>query len=200
MRFQINNTEDDQIKKLESQIINDVFRIRIAAKNNRSVEEIEMFGTYVSGISFIDENAGNEMITAYISIERMLIYFERGSDFWIYSKDDIKRIYDIIQSYLKLWQVKIERSLHNENPPLDKLIKYDNFAKTIYNYAKYEVNNKQAISSKFMSTLNSSIFTTHTDLRRTNFGEEEKKEELPERQNLDTYFKARKIPKKPSYR
>ncbi len=200
MRFQTNNTEEEQIRKLESQIVNDIFRIRIASKNNRSIEEIERFGTYVSGIPFLDKDAGNEMITAYISIERMLIYFERGSDFWIYSKDDIARIYDIIQSYLKLWKVKIERSLHNENPPLDKLIKYDNFANTIYNYAKFEVNNKQPISSKFMSSFNNSIFTMNMDLRRHTPMVEEKKDEIPERQNLDTYFKARKIPKKPRYR
>lgn len=201
MRFQDNEINNKTISRLETIINNDVFRIRIRTKDNRSIEDIETYGTYVSGIKSIDMNAGNEMINIFLSIEMMITYFERGSPFYIYSKEDISRIYTTLNDYVKTWKVKIQSSLHNENPPLDKLLKYENFANVIFAYAKYDFTRPQEISSKFLSTLNgNSLFSPNNSLRRVSFTEEKDKDDLPERETLDTFFKSRKIPKIKSYR
>ena len=190
-----------RIQELESTMINDVFRVRIKTKDARSVEEIERYGTYITGIKSIDKNAGNEMMVVYLSIDMMVEYFERGSDFGITSKNDIKRIYDVVDEYIRIWKVKCENSLHNEKPPIDKILKLERFAKVMFHYARHDVHGEQIISSKFLSTFTNSIFTAGVDLRKGPSVKEEKpKDELPEREDLDTFFKSRKIPKKTSYR
>lgn len=194
---------DIKIKELEHKMTNDMFRLRIRTKDNYSVEELEKYGVYVSGIREIDKAAGNEFIYIMLSIEHMLEYLERGSIFYIPSQDDIVKIYDIVQSYLVLWKTKLSESKHNEKHPSDKLLKYNQFADLLYQYSKHNTGTPREFSSKFLSSLNvNSLFSSELNLRRVSFVPEEDKgkDEPPERESLDTFFKSRKIPKRPRFR
>lgn len=191
-------TIEKEIEGLRNRIKNDVFRVQLKSKDIRTIEEIEIYGTYISGNNTIDDYAGDEVRVIYISIERMLEYYKKGVILYIPRQEDTDNIYKILDTYLRIWKTKLENSFHPENAPIEDLLAYETFAQSMFGVAKYSISKAKPFVAPFIDSLSALPIKSDisNSLRNINFKRTnpEIKEEVKDRSNLDTFFKARKLP------
>ncbi len=197
------STLEVEIEELKKKIHENLFRIQMKSRDIRTREEIEEYGTYISGEKDIDDYAGDEIRTIYITIENMINYYKRGIILYIPRQEDTDAIYKIIDEYLIKWKLKIESSFHPEEAPLDDLLLYENFAQTMFGVAKYSISKAKPFTSSFFESLVALPVAPDQEhsLRNINFRKDNPvKEEVLDRPTLDNFFKARKLPVRRSFR
>ena len=72
-----------------------------------------------------------------IPIVKMIDYYQKGASVYIVNQGDTKRIYEYIANHLQAWKYKLQTSMYIGNAPLDDLRLMDEFARSIYEHAKY---------------------------------------------------------------
>lgn len=197
------STLEIELEELKKKINENLFRIQIKSRDIRTREEIEIYGTYISGQKDIDDYAGDEVRTIYISIENMVDYYKRGVTLFIPRQEDTDAIYKLIDEYLIKWKLKIESSFHPEDAPLDELLIYEGFAQSMFGIAKYSISKIKPFSSPFLESLRALPIAPSSEhsLRNINFKKENPvKDKIDDRPTLDNFFKARKLPIKKVFR
>lgn len=198
MNFRSNiSSVEKEIEELKTKIKENLFRVQLKSRDIRTREEIEQYGTYVSGEKSIDDYAGDEVRTIYITIENMIEYYKRGVVIYIPRQEDTDNIYKLIDTYLRTWKSKLEGSFHPGNAPIEDLISYETFAQTMFGVAKYSISVTKPFISPFVESLNALPIQPKIgdSLRNINFKRINPiVEEVQERPDLDTFFKSRVIP------
>lgn len=167
---------------------------RVPAMAARTPEEIEMFGTPASSDEQADATMLNERILTYLTIGQMVAYFARGIDVGLVTYGDSKKIYHAITDYLTQWKEIMDRTMLTRDVPVDDLILLDEFANSIYEYAKYQIKG-DAFLDKFLSRVSMRV-TRDSILGNPNAKgqkEEGKDPEIPERDSMASVFAAHKF-------
>ena len=111
-----------------------------------SLEEIKHFGMPTVFDQGIDRSMAENWNTIMIPISKMVDYHKEGVTVKVVSRKDIEKIYTNISTHLQAWKSQIERGINIGNAPIDDLIAMDEFANTVYAYAKYQFT-RQTIDS-----------------------------------------------------
>lgn len=114
-----------------------LYLVRIPIKHMLSVEYLRHFGMPTSGVKEIDAEQNKQLITTYMSIEKMVELFKNGANILLGEKDAPKKIYDAVSKHLEAWKYQIENGVNVGDAPYDDLLALDAFANTVYEHAKY---------------------------------------------------------------
>lgn len=118
-------------------IFKELYQCSIPVMQMRTLEDIQMFGTPVSGLPEWDKWMQNERREIMIPISKMVEYWDKGCHISVVKRSDTKRIYDRISAHLEAWADHLKYSLNVAEAPLEDLRKLDQFANVIYEYAKW---------------------------------------------------------------
>lgn len=114
------------------------YRILIAARYVRSIEEQRMQGDLGTGDRRMDEVLGDTKMPVYVTINDMVEYFREGIDFVLTGENDSKSIYEAIVAHTGTWRKQLRHVMNVGNAPLEDLILMEQFAAKFYAYAKFE--------------------------------------------------------------
>lgn len=199
-------------------IFDRLYMVRIPEYAARSVEYMRIYGTYVTGIPEIDRAAPNNWLTTYLSIAKMAEHYKEGVTVAIVKYDDLKTIYDSITQHLSAWKHHIQTTINLTPPPIEDLIVLDEFAATVFQFAKNTMSN-EAIQSLFAQSLEEMAVVKHSDflkpympitatdptkpLRNINSlgfldtAAEDPEPKKPDRESYRDYFKIRQVIERP---
>ncbi len=127
--------QEQEYRKILDVIFERKYEVKIKKIDNMSVEEIELYGMYSTGMGDYDSELNNELIVRWLSINEMVEYFKRGKPFRIVNVKDTEEIYDFIHKYLLSWKERLQNSVNIGNAPVDDLIALDSMATAIHGYA-----------------------------------------------------------------
>lgn len=117
------------------------YKVRVPTLMSRSIEDIQASGVVLSGIPEFDKGIETELSTKWMTIDSMVEHFKRGCPVYITRYEDTKRIYEVIHLHLQTWAEHMNRGVNVGDAPLDDLIQLDNFASSVFEYAKYQYRN-----------------------------------------------------------
>lgn len=121
---------------------NKIFRVAVPQLRARSLRDMELFGTLVSGDQRIDrENAASETI-CMISIDKMLEYHVANVPVRVIRREDTKTIYELIKNHLEAWAKVFSETLNTQMVPIEDLILLDEFANKVYEHARHHFDRK----------------------------------------------------------
>lgn len=180
-----------------------LYRVRIPYIHARSIEDIKMYGTNITGVPEIDKDYASEIITCMITVNQMVEYYKEGVPIRIPSQSDIKEIYDSISDHLYAWKDRLYAGINIFNAPIEDLILMDKFANAIYDHAKYHFTDDVLNSLTASHLVNLSPINTMNMFKPsvkeyikgtsgvTIINKETEEEKLPERESLGEYFGKR---------
>jgi hypothetical protein len=123
------------IKTLGKPLFERLYMVGIRYKDTRSIEEIRHFGMPTVGVASIDAQMHNDMIDTYITINKMVEYFEQGISFFVRNPAETEEIYQVIHAYLLAWKQMLGESVNAGNVPVQDLVNLDRLAAKIYDHA-----------------------------------------------------------------
>lgn len=103
---------------------------------SRSAAHIAQNGVYVTGIKSLDKALKNDWVRRYLTIDKMVDFYQQGVTVRVIDVADTKDIYDTVQTHLTLWLDTIRTGLNISDAPISDLIVMDRFAATVYPFAK----------------------------------------------------------------
>lgn len=121
--------------------------------NSRSINDVKVRGVRVTGIKRFDNEVKHEVVRAWLTINEMVGFYKRGIDVGIINRSDIVKIYEAIQDHLYEAITCTKQSINIPVKLLEDLVDLDKFAKTIYEFAKYEFTQKEEVSD-FLRAVN----------------------------------------------
>lgn len=139
------------------------YKVRVPYLQSRSINDIAKHGVNVCGVKEIDKDIENQLLTTYMTIENMVMYFKEGVSIRIIDPKDVKPIYTSISEYLESWKQQLTYGVNIGGAPFEYLMAMDQFANSVYSHAKYH----------FSKDLIESIMARHmaeiSPLNQTNF-------------------------------
>lgn len=117
---------------------------------------VRMYGTPVTLDRGIDAALSNQWFTRYMTIDNMVDLWREGAHIKIHQEDDIKEIYDLLADHLEGWKSQLERGINIGGAPIHDLIAMDDFANTIYKFARHHLT-QDIVDSIFARNLSSVI-------------------------------------------
>jgi hypothetical protein len=119
-----------------------LFRCTVPQLRSRSIAEIELFGTLVSGDARYDRENATAMNTVMISIEKMLEYHVAGVPVAVARREDTKIIYEYIKNHLEAWAEVFRNTVNRQLVPVEDLILLDELANKVYEHARHHFDRK----------------------------------------------------------
>jgi hypothetical protein len=116
-----------------------LYKVRVPYLSTMSEEYIKQFGVPSSGDKKIDKEQMNQLITTYMTIEKMVSLFKEGVPIRLVEPDAPKKIYESTSKYLDYCRNMLERQINISDAPLEDLIAMDLFASSVYEHAKYHM-------------------------------------------------------------
>lgn len=113
-----------------------LFLVSIKYKYLQSDDELRMFGLSSVYDTDLDNSTHNQLIDIMINIDKMVEYYRKGITVNIKVHSDTKIIYNIINEYLFAWKNRLNNGINIGIAPLDDLLLLDQFAGSIYSFAK----------------------------------------------------------------
>ena len=180
-----------------------LYRVRLPYIQSRSIDDLKKYGVALTGVSEIDKDIKNQLITVMLPISQMVEYFKEGTSVRICSQSDVKEIYDSISDHIMAWKDRLSNGLNLGNSPIEDLIAMDQFAHAVYEHAKYHFtqadintyavkhfNNIQPINASnfFSKPLYNSVDQSQPGVIKIN-----SEETLPERNSLADFFQNRLV-------
>ena len=149
------------LKKREDTTIllwDNLYNVRVPQLALRSEEDLQYFGTRITGDKGIDRELANQLTTIMIPIVKMVEYHAEGVPVRIVREEDVKTIYDHIQKHIEYWGENAQNNYNVGNIPYDDLIKMNTFANAISSHAKVHYLNNDSGSDffRYLDTLNHS--------------------------------------------
>jgi hypothetical protein len=119
-----------------------------------------------------------------------------GVPVYVCKRDDIKVIYDLVDTHLQAWKTAMGTGLNRRNAPVDDLIALDAFAHAIFGHAKHDMERAEVGSPfmRYLAGLEQSGMVRAIDVSLTPLFVEEEKEELV-RESFTDVFKRSVDPK-----
>lgn len=109
-----------------------------------STNYLETYGLHSSGSKGVDLEQAKKMETVYITINDMIELYNQNQMVAIVHQKDLKPVYEICQDYTFDYADKINRQIFSHNLPAADLIKIDEFAEAVYQYAGHLYGNEFA--------------------------------------------------------
>jgi len=125
--------------KIFTDIWDYLYKVRVPYLSTMSEEYIRQFGVPSSGDKKIDKEQMNQLITTYMTIEKMVSLFKEGVPIRLVEPDSPKRIYESTSKYLDYCRNMLERQINISDAPLEDLLAMDLFANSVYEHAKYHM-------------------------------------------------------------
>lgn len=175
------------------------FRCLVSQKQTTSEDYYKIFGQRSTGSKKHDKAIPDQYVDTYISIAKMVEYFQQGVTIQVYNYDDCKTIYEIIERHLRRWQAQFAHGINIGDAPVDDLIAMDEFANKIYDKAKYlikpDIVNSLAVQQmSSISSLSRSAFYSriqeHNEKNNPTLTKAQEQEKYPERASLAPVFKS----------
>lgn len=114
------------------------FLVRIPFLQSTSEDYLRVHGMPMTGSKHIDMEVANSWITSMMSIASMVDHFKAGTPVSVIKQSDTKIIYDNITRHLENWKHKLQYGVNIGEAPIEDLIAMDQFANSVYEYAKYQ--------------------------------------------------------------
>lgn len=121
-------------------IWDDLFRVRIPMLGSRSIEDIRMRGTVISGNKDVDADIKNRLIVTYLNIDKMVELYKQNVPVRVCDVNDTKVIYNNISDHINAWKRQLEVGINIGSAPVEDLLVMDQFANTVFEHAKYQFN------------------------------------------------------------
>jgi hypothetical protein len=113
--------------------------VRYRLMEATSIEDMQLFGTPVSGHDEFDKNHYNQFITAGLSIMRMAEMNAKGVPLRIPKHEDVIEIYRSISLHISNWKNILKNSLNVKPELVEDLRKLDRLSVELYEHAKYNL-------------------------------------------------------------
>jgi hypothetical protein len=186
-------------------IWNELYQVTIPYIQMLSIEELQQYGMPTVGDPGYDYGTANEMRLIMIPISEMVIYYSKGVQVSVVSKDDVKKIYERISDHLNTWKQNLEKSLNIGDAPLEDLKLMDRFANAVYEHAKYQFTDDTIASfiSRRMDTRQASLNDMVERLENPMTKQQQEEKDLdgryPKRESMTEYFQPYRSNKKKSH-
>lgn len=115
-----------------------LYLVRVPVIQFTTVDYMKKYGNYITGDAGIDNDAKRQPITTMLSIAKMVSLFQQGSQISVVNYNDTKEIYSHISEHLAAWKQQLTYGVNIGSAPIDDLIAMDEFANSIYEFAKYQ--------------------------------------------------------------
>jgi len=123
------------IQKHAQMIFNNLYRASVMYRDTLSPDYIRIFGMPTVGDPVFDRQMSTEQIDTWLTIDQMVEYFRKGVVVSLLDHQDSKRIYDIVEQYLRAWKQDLEVGINIGDAPIKDLIDLDRFANTVFSHA-----------------------------------------------------------------
>ena len=189
------NTTEDTTKDIWDRS----FRCLVSQKQTTSETYYELFGQRSTGSKKHDKSIPDQYVDTYVSIAKMVEYFQQGVTIHIHNYDDCETIYHIIERHLRRWKNQFAYGINIGDAPIQDLIAMDEFAMKIYDKAKYlikdDIVNSLAVQQMTgLSSLSRSSFMkslqTYQEKTNPTRSQEVEEKKYPERDSLSPVFKS----------
>lgn len=127
------------IKDTVVEVFDITYWVSVKAIEARSEEDILTRGIVLNRIDDIDEMNRQDVITKQCSINDMAEYYKKYVTIKILNVSDTENIYIAAQEHVRRWVSYLKNNFFGKSPPIDDLILLNNFAGSIYQYAKFYV-------------------------------------------------------------
>ena len=123
-----------------------LFLCRVPRISFYSTGYLEQFGLHSSGNRGVDLELAKQPQLVYITINNMIELYEQSQLVSIVKQTDFKTIYEICQDYTFNAADKLShaRAVFQHNIPFVDLVKIDEFAEAVYQFAGHEYGNEFA--------------------------------------------------------
>ncbi len=170
---------------------------------------MKLYGTPTVGNEDIDRAVLGQKTEAYLTINDMLELYKKGVNVEIADRDHCKSIYECISYHLSSWKHYLSTGINNNAAPLDDLKLMDEFANSVYEYAKWQ------FTDEIIESITIADMVKRVGFAKANFFEGVKREvdettgrsklvevaktqdgQTPEpekRQSLKEYFRSRQL-------
>lgn len=139
-----------------------LYKVRVANIQTRSVEDVVENGFYTSGEEDFDFMANWTREVRMINVVRMVTLWNQKANIFLTDEKDSKRIYDDISKHLTAWRIFLTGNYNSlTKPPVDDLLLLDQFASMIYEHAKWHFDDE--FTSKFMRSKKLFRFSKRAD-------------------------------------
>lgn len=164
------------------------YLVKVPSLAATSMAFLRNHGTYVTGDKKIDRGNVNNWIVTYLTIDRMVDYYQEGVTIALAKQSDAKLIYEAIESHLLAWTDHLQYGMNIGDAPINDLIAMDEFASVVYPHAKRHIS-KDIINNTMGRRMQSRFgFTPTTFIKPITPVQEEKE---PERTPFSDFLKAR---------
>lgn len=183
------------------------FKVRVPYLQSRSIEELRLTGTVISGNKDVDADIKNQWLTTMMPIAYMVELYQKNIPVKVVDIKDTKIIYDYISEHLHAWKQQLYQGINVGAAPVNDLIAMDEFANLVYAHAKHQFtrdmadnlmgkhltsihrfNIHQFFNPNVLSNLETSVTTTREGVLISGTVEE-----VPDRESLSEFFKDRII-------
>lgn len=114
---------------------------RVPRISHFSTKYLEEFGLPSSGNKSVDIEMARQLHHVYITINDMIELYHQSQTVCIVNQADVRSVYEICQDYTFDWAERIRGSIYQSTAPFGDLIKIDEFAEAVYQYAGHEYGN-----------------------------------------------------------
>ncbi len=181
-----------------------LYKVSVPYLLSRTEQELETYGTVLSGNQYIDADVSKDMMITMKSISELAEYYREGIPIGLINKDDAEPIYNAIQDHLLAWKTQLNVGINIGDAPVEDLVLLDEFANSVFDVAKHQYkpgyddnflvrqlgyNNKIGPHNFFKPEV---IKTISTDIR-INPSDTSTKDTTPKRDSLSDFFKAKVI-------
>jgi hypothetical protein len=115
-----------------------LFMCRVPRIAHYGTDYLEKYGLPSSGNRNVDRELILQPSLVYITINQMVDYYNESMTVAIVKQPDVKLIYEICQNYTFDWANRLHKSVFTHNVPFEDLIKIDEFAEAVYQFAGHE--------------------------------------------------------------
>lgn len=103
-----------------------------------STAYLEQYGMHTSGNRNVDRELAKQPQAVYITINDMIEHYHQSQRISIVKQEDVKTVYEICQNYTFDFADRLNKDVFAHDAPFGDLIKIDEFAEAVYQYAGHE--------------------------------------------------------------
>lgn len=115
-----------------------LFQCRVPRIATFSTFYLERYGLHTSGNEAVDRELARAPVFVYITINDMVEFYHTSQPISIVKQADVKMVYEICQDYTFNYAERIAKTVFTHDVPFADLIKIDEFAEAVYQYAGHE--------------------------------------------------------------
>lgn len=113
------------------------YRVLMNQMDVMPLEERREFGTVSSGDKKIDKAMAVSYIPVYLTINEMIMNYEKVIPMRLAEPRDAKKIFEAIIAHTGAWREALKHVMNVGSAPVEDLITMENFAASIYERAKF---------------------------------------------------------------